>query len=329
MRHLLRRTGFYLVALWASITLNFIIPRLIPGDPTAALMARFQGQHVDNDTINTLRIQFGISNEPVLVQYVKYLNNLLHGNLGTSITYFPSPVVPLIAEHLKWTLGLMGVAVIISFTVGTLLGVLFSWKRGGWLDSFALPTLTFFSALPYFWLALALLYFLGFTLNLFPVEGGYDVLNVDPAWSGDFVSSVIQHAILPAFTIVISSIAGWTLSMRNTMLTTLSEDYVLMAEAKGLPTSQVMLRYAARNAILPSVTGFAMSIGFIVGGAILTEIVFSYPGIGFLLLKAVNNLDYSLIQGVFLVITISVLLANFLADLVYTFLDPRVRQERG
>jgi peptide/nickel transport system permease protein len=329
MRHLLRRTGFYLVALWASITLNFIIPRLIPGDPTAALMARFQGQHVDNETINTLRIQFGISNEPVLIQYVKYLNNLLHGNLGTSITYFPSPVVPLIAEHLKWTLGLMGVAVIISFVLGTLLGVLFSWKRGGWLDSFVLPTMTFFSAMPYFWLALALLYFLGFTLNWFPVEGGYDVLNIDPGWSWDFTNSVLQHAILPAFTIVISSIAGWTLSMRNTMLTTLSEDYVLMAEAKGLPTSQVMLRYAARNAILPSVTGFAMSLGFIVGGAILTEIVFSYPGIGFLLLKAVDNLDYSLIQGVFLVITISVLLANFLADLIYTFLDPRVRQERG
>jgi len=328
MRHLLRRCGFYLVALWASITLNFLIPRLMPGDPTAALMERFQGQNITENTLHAMREQFGISSEPLGVQYVQYLNNLLHGDLGFSITAYAT-VSSVIAEHLKWTLGLVGVAAVLSFVLGTLLGVIVAWRRGSLLDSILPPALTFFSAIPYFWMALALLYVLGFTLNLFPVSGGYDVLNQVPGWSWDFTFSVIQHAILPALTIVISSIAGWTIGMRNAMLTTLSEDYVLMAQAKGLSENRVMLSYAARNAILPSITGFAMSLGFIVGGSLLTEIVFSYPGIGLTLFKAVVGLDYALTQGIFLVIVVAVLCANFLSELMYTLLDPRVRQARG
>ncbi len=328
MRHLLRRTGFYLVALWASITLNFIIPRLSPGDPASALVARMQGR-IQPDQLKALEVTFGVSHDSLWSQYIQYLGNLLHGNLGVSVTYFPTPVATVIGQNVRWTLGLVGVATIVSFLLGTLLGVLVSWRRNSRLGTIIPTMLTFLSAIPYFWLALIALYFLGYVLNWFPLTGGFDTLTIEAGWNSDFILSVLQHAILPAFTIVASTLAGWMLPMRNAMITTLSEDYVLMAEAKGLSQPRVMLAYAARNAILPNITGFALSLGFVVGGALLTEIVFSYPGIGFSLLQAVQNLDYALLQGIFLVIAVAVLAANFLADIVYVFLDPRVRQERG
>lgn len=328
MRHLLRRLGFYVVALWASITMNFFIPRLAPGNPAEAMVAKMQGQ-IQPGQLKALEVAFGVSHDSLWSQYVQYLGNLAHGNLGISTVYFPTPVTDVIASNIKWTLGLIGVATIISFVLGTLLGVLASWNRGSRLDSFVLPFLSFFSAIPYFWIALILLYYLGYILNWFPISGGYDTLGIDPSMTPDFFLSILQHAILPAISIVISTIAGWVLAMRNSMITTLSEDYVLMAEAKGLSNNRVMFMYAARNAVLPNITSFALSLGFVVGGALLTEIVFSYPGIGFSLLQAVQGLDYPLLQGIFLVIAFSVLGANLLADVFYVLLDPRVRQERG
>lgn len=328
MRHLLRRIGFYLIALWASATLNFVIPRLSPGDPVQALMARMHGR-ISPQAQHALEIAFGISHAPLWVQYFQYLNNLLHGDLGTSISYLPMPVSAVIAQELPWTLTLVGVSLVISFVVGTLLGVVIAWRRGSSLDTALPPIFTFFSAIPYFWLALVLLYILGYRLNWFPLNGGYDTEAVTPGWDIDFFWSAVQHAILPALTIVVSSIAGWLLGMRNTMITTLSEDYVLMAEAKGLPEGRIMLMYAARNAILPNITSFALSLGFVVSGSLLTEIVFSYPGLGYALLQAVDNLDYALLQGIFLIVSVAVLAANFLADLAYVMLDPRVRLERS
>lgn len=323
MRHLLRRISFYLVALWASITINFLIPRLAPGDPTGVLMARFQGR-MSPQAIYSLQLQFGISNDPLWIQYGRYLVNLLHGDLGTSFTYFPTPVATVLAQEVPWTLALVGVSVIISFTLGTLIGVLIAWRRGSLMDSILPPFLTFFSAIPYFWLALIALYVLAYTLNWFPLNGGYDTsVTVGP--NIDFLTSAITHALLPALTIVLASIAGWMLNMRNSMITTLTEDYVLLAEAKGLSEVRVMLAYAARNAILPNVTGFALSLGFVVGGSLLTEVVFSYPGIGYALLQAAQNSDYPLLQGIFLLIAVAVLGANFIADLAYVALDPRVR----
>ena len=327
MRHLLRRIVFYLVALWAAVTLNFLIPRLAPGDPASTLIARFQGR-IDPRALQALEVAFGISHASLLTQYFQYLNNLFHGNLGLSITYFPTPVSTVIAEDLPWTLGLVGISAIISFIIGTLLGVIIAWKRGSALDSILPPIMTFIAAIPYFWFALIVLYVLAFLLNLFPVSGAYDT-SLEVGFTPDFLVSLLQHAILPAFTIVVGSISGWMLGMRNTMITTISEDYVLMAKAKGLPERRVMLSYAARNAILPNVTGFALALGFVVGGALLTEVVFSYPGIGFALLQAVQNSDFALLQAIFLIIVIAVLIANFIADLVYVALDPRVRQERG
>src|SRR6266567_4717954 len=249
MRHLLRRGGFYLVALWASITLNFLIPRLVPGNPAQVLIARLQGR-IDPRAERAMEVAFGISHASLWKQYIDYLGNLVHGNLGISVTYFPTPVATVIGQNLPWTLALVGTAIVISFVGGTLLGIIVAWRRGSRLDAILPPMLTFLSAIPYFWLALIMLYFLGFVLNWFPL-------------------SAVQHALLPAITIVVSSIAGWQLGMRNAMMTTLSEDYVLMAQAKGLSERRVMFTYAARNAILPNITGFALSLGFVVGGALL------------------------------------------------------------
>jgi peptide/nickel transport system permease protein len=212
--------------------------------------------------------------------------------------------------------------------LGCLLGILAAWKRGTLLDTLLSPVMNFISAIPYFWLALISLYLLSYVFNWFPLSGGYDSADIDPGWTLDFIVSVIQHTFLPALTLVISSLAGWMLTMRNSMITTLSEDYVLMAKAKGLRESRIMFRYAARNAVLPNITGFAIALGTIVSGQLLTEMVFSYPGIGYALLQAINQQDYAMIQGLFLIITVAVLGANLLADLLYAFLDPRVRQER-
>ncbi|MHB8599465.1 MAG: ABC transporter permease [Ktedonobacteraceae bacterium] len=327
MRHLLRRVGFYLVALWAAVTFNFIIPRLMPGDPAEAYIAKLQTQQVTRQQIDAIRELFGVNpNIPLWKQYLDYLTSLLHGNLGIATSQFPTPVVEILRQSLPWTIGLVGVAVILSFLIGTLVGMIIAWRRGSWYDTMIPPILTFLSAVPYFWMALGLVYVFGVGLNWFPTDSGYDVFNVTPGWSSDFIMSVAQHAILPVITLVIGSLAGWVLTMRNTMITTLSEDYVLMAQAKGLSERRVMFNYAARNAILPSITSFSISLGLVVSGSLLTEIVFNYPGIGFALYKGVQADDYALVEGCFLVIALAVLIANFLSDLVYTFLDPRVRR---
>jgi peptide/nickel transport system permease protein len=327
MRHLIQRLLLYLVALWASATLNFLIPRLAPGDPAEALLARMHGR-ISPAALHALEIQYGVSHEPLFTQYIEYLNNLLHGNLGTSFTN-AEPVTAVIARDLPWTLALVGVALIISFVVGTILGVMVAWWRGSALDAVMMPAFTFISAIPYFWFALALVYLLGYVLFWLPPSGGYDIFTYTPGFNLGFLLSAAWYAILPAFTIVVGSIAGWMLGMRNTMITTLSEDYVLMAEAKGLSRWRVMMTYAARNAILPNITSFALSLGFVVSGSLLTEIVFNYPGIGYALVQGVENKDYPMIQGLFLIITVAVLLANLLVDAVYVILDPRVRSERG
>jgi peptide/nickel transport system permease protein len=331
VRHLIRRFLFYICAVWVAITLDFFIPRLAPGDPVAALVGKMSTKgYVTPQMQQTLADLFGLnSHDPLWVQYFKYLGNLFHGNMGVSIQYFPTPVLTIIKQDIGWSIMLGGVAVILSFLLGCFLGIIAAWKRGTWLDTLLSPSMNFLSAIPYFWLALFTLYIFAYSLNWFPLSGGYDSANVDPGWTLDFISSVIQYAFLPALTLVVSSLAGWMLTMRNSMITTLSEDYVLMARAKGLSQGRVMFWYAARNAVLPNITGFAIAIGAIVGGQLLTEMVFSYPGIGYALLQAVNQQDYAMIQSVFLIITLAVLGANFLADILYAFLDPRVRVERS
>src|SRR5205085_4898557 len=301
MRHVIRRMLFYIFAVWVAITLDFFIPRLAPGDPVAALVGKMSTRgYVTPEMQQSLSALFGLNTQdPLWLQYFKYLGSLLHGNLGNSIQYFPTPVSQIIGQDLGWSIMLGGVAVVISFTLGCLLGIISAWKRGTILDTFLSPAMNFLSAIPYFWLALLSLYIFAYLFNWFPLTGGgYDSANVDPGWSFEYVSSVVQYAFLPALTLVISSLAGWMLTMRNSMITTVSEDYVLMARAKGLSERRVMFLYAARNAVLPNITGFAIAIGAIVGGQLLTEMVFSYPGIGYALLQAVNQQDYAMIQSI-------------------------------
>jgi peptide/nickel transport system permease protein len=323
MRYVFRRLGFYLLAAWASLTLNFVIPRLAPGDPASAMFARFEGR-VQPEAMAALRAVFGFTDAPWHEQYLTYLKHLMSGEMGLSYAYYPSRVSEVIGTGLVWTLGLAGFAVVFSFVLGSFLGVLAAWNRGGWLDSVVAPALAFLGAFPYFWLAMLALYLFGFGLGWFPLRHAYSH-DVEPGLTLTFAADVARHAVLPAASIVVATLGGWMLSMRNTMVATLGTDTLRLAHAKGLPPRQVMLRYAARNALLPNVTGFGMALGFVLSGSLLTEIVFSYPGTGYLLILAVRNQDYPLMQGLFLVITLAVLAANFAVDLLCLWLDPRTR----
>jgi len=326
MNYFFRKLGFYAVALWAALTLNFMIPRLLPGNPVDILLAKLaqRGGIVSADTRHAYELLLGgNSNEPLIAQYWNYLVNVAHGNLGVSVSYFPAQVSDVISSSLPWTIALVGMATILSTILGVGLGAIVGWKPGTWLDSLV-PATTLLAAVPYFWLALILVYVLATTLRLFPGQGGYDVV-LDPGWSWEFISSAIKYGFLPALTIVIASIGGWLLGMRNMMVSTLSEDYILTAQAKGLRNTKILRSYAARNAMLPSIAGFAISLGFVVSGSIVTEQVFSYPGIGSKLLSAVTNNDYALMQGIFLYITLAVLGANLIVDIFYGLIDPRTR----
>ena len=323
MKFVLRRLGFYLVAFWASVTLNFFLPRFMPGDPISRMMSQSQGR-MTPEQVEQLQRLFGLDDRGLLEQYVSYWTSVFTGDMGVSISRFPTPVADVIASQIGWTILLGVTALMIAVVIGNLLGILAAWRRGGWLDSVLPPVLIFIGSFPYFWLAMGALYLFGVVLGWFPLRHAFSAGMV-PSFSPAFLGNVAMHLVLPAATIVLVSIGGWMLNMRNTMITTTSEDYIVMAEAKGLKPNRIMLKYAARNATLPAVTNFGMSIGFVVGGALLTETVFAYPGLGYQLLSAVSALDYPLMQGIFLTITAAVLVANFLVDIIYVRLDPRVR----
>jgi peptide/nickel transport system permease protein len=323
VRFILRRLGFYLIAFWASITLNFLLPRFMPGDPVSRMFARTQGK-MQPEQLEALRKLLGVDDRPIWEQYADYMHNIVTGNMGISISRFPTPVTEVIASQIGWTLLLGGTSLVIAAVAGNLLGILAAWRRGGAIDSALPPLLVFIGSFPYFWLAMGALYLFGVILGWSPLRHAFSD-GLEPGFTWEFISDAGAHLVLPALTIVLVSVGGWMLGMRNTMIATNSEDYITMAEAKGLRPGRIMLRYAARNAMLPSVTSFGMSLGFVVGGALLTEVVFAYPGVGYQLLNAVQGLDYPLMQGLFLTITAAVLLANFLVDILYVRLDPRVR----
>ena len=322
-RFLGSRAAFYLFTLWAAITINFIVPRLMKGDAISAYLAR--NRNVSPEAADALRALLGLDSEKnIAEQYVDYLSHLVRGDLGVSLLHGLRPVSEVISGALPWTVGLVGFATIISFLIGTIGGAIVGWRRGSRLDVLV-PITTFLGTIPYFWLGLLAIAVFSVQLGWFPIGKAYGI-GMSPEFSAEFIGQVIHHGTLPAATIVLASLGGWMLGMRNMMLTVLDEDYITVAQAKGLPNRRVLWGYAARNAVLPQIQSFALAIGFIVGGTIVMEMVFSYPGIGKLLLDATNGKDYALMRGVFLVITISVLVANILADLVYAFLDPRTRQ---
>jgi len=325
MRFFLRRAAFYAFTAWAAITINFFLPRMLKGDPITAYLARNQGK-ISPDAIDSLRTLFGMDNpKPIWQQYVDYWVLLFHGDLGRSLSKGLAPVSEVIADALPWTLGLVGVATVLSFLVGTSIGTFIGWRRGTRAE-IMVPIATFFSTVPYFWLGLIVIALFSTTLRWFPASHAFSKGAV-PNLSFEFIGDVIYHAALPALTIVITSLGGWILGMRNMMITVLDEDYITVALAKGLSPRRVAVNYAARNAVLPQLSSFALSLGFIVGGTLIMELIFSYPGLGLRLFEATLAKDYPLMQGMFLVITLSVLVANIVADVVYAIMDPRTRQE--
>lgn len=323
MRYILRRLGFYLIAFFASLTINFFLPRLIPGDPVTTILGR-PGATLTEQQLNAIRTALGLSDAPLFRQYLDYLAQLARGDLGVSFLHFPTPVIELIAGGFAWTLLLSVTALIISFILGHLLGIFSAWKRGTFLSNALPPTLIFIGAFPAFFLAITAVYYFGYRLQWFPTNHAY-AREFTPGFNLDFITSVGYHMLMPLFVLVLTSLGGWAIGMRNVMISVLGEDYITLAEAKGLSPKRVRYMYAARNAMLPSVTAFGIILGMSISGQLLIEQVFSYPGVGFLLVSAVNNTDYPLMQGLFLMITTFVLIANFIVDILYTRLDPRVR----
>ena len=322
MAFIVRRLVFYAAAVWAAVSINFLIPRLMPGNAIDAVLGKFQ--NLTPAVVKSLEAEFGFHPKgSIFSQYFNYWNDVIHFNLGVSTSQYPTHVSTIIGQTLPWTLALVGVATVLSFTIGTLLGIFAGWRRGGLLDRL-MPGLTLLQAMPYFFLALLVIYLFAIKLRWLPYGQGY-ALGLTPGLNWPFIASALTHSILPALTIIATSIGGWMLQMRNVMLTTISEDYILVAQAKGLSTRRVMMTYGARNAVLPNIAGFALSLGFVVAGALVMEIVFSYPGIGLTLYNAVTSNDYPLLQGIFLVISLAVLTASLLADIAYAFADPRAR----
>jgi peptide/nickel transport system permease protein len=326
MRYVIRRLAFFVLTLWAAMTLNFFIPRFMPGSPLQALRDRTHNK-LSPAALEQMLTSFGFKpHQNAFVQYLEYMKNMVTGHWGISIgATLGEPVSTLVSQALPWTLGLVGVATVLAFVLGSLIGIAAGWKRGGKLDSVLPPVFVVTSALPFFWVGLLLiLVFSVWTNGWLPSDFNYDT-DLQPEFSLGFIENVLKHAVLPGMTILITSIGGWVLTMRNNMITTLAEDYVRMGRAKGLSSRRIMINYAARNAFLPNLSGFAMSLGFVISGAILVEYVFNYPGLGYLLYNAVQNTDYPLMQALFMLFTVAVLLALLVCDLAIAWLDPRAR----
>ncbi len=321
MRFVIRRLGLFLLALWAALTINFLIPRLMPGNEATAVLAHFRG--VNPAALHALEVEFGVgTDQNILVSYAEYLVNCATGQFG--LTSARVPVTTVVLRGLPWTLGLVGVTTVIAFVLGTALGVLSAWRRGGRLDSVLAPLLFIVTTFPVFFIAILLLYVCGVALDWFPLSSNYSIGST-PTLTVDFALDVIGHANLPGLTLVLATSGGWIYTMRNNMVTTLAEDYVRMARAKGLAPWRIMLDYSARNAILPNLTGFAMQLGFVLGGSILVEYAFSYPGVGYLFFTGTTNHDLPLQAALFLCYTVAVLVCVLLADFATAWLDPRTR----
>ena len=321
-----RRLIAYLLTVVIAITANFFIPRLIPGDPISALIDQMaqHGEVVSGgaEIVAAYKEQFGLDGT-WLEQYFRYLWSLLRGDLGPSIMAFPTTVQELLVTALPWTMGLLLVATVISWVLGNLLGAIVGWRRDSKVNSAIVVLSLGLNQIPYYFVALLLVFFFSYNLSIFPSSGGFRLIGGRPEGL-QMVWDIIYHATLPALSIVISSVGFWVITMRSMILTTLGEDYILLAEAKGLKRSVIMTRYALRNALLPQVAAFGIVLGFVMNGSILTETIFNYPGLGALLLSAIGNLDYNLLQGILLLTILSVLTANLILEILYPIIDPRI-----
>jgi peptide/nickel transport system permease protein len=324
MAFVARRLFFYLVAFLVAASINFLIPRLMPGDPVDIMFSQ-SGTRLSVENIAALKATFGFVDGPLWQQYLTYLGSVFTGDLGVSVKYFPISVVDVLGRALPWTLFLMGGATLLSFTMGTLLGILAAWRRGSRFDVTVSTAAVVSTATPAVVVSLFGLFVFGFTLKWFPIGYASDT-GLDPALSLDYIGSVLYHAILPIATLSLVLTGDFLVTMRNNMINLLGEDYVTMGRAKGLSDRRVMLMYGARNALLPGVTSLAIAIGKILGGSLVTEVVFNYPGLGNILYQAILGRDYPVIQGQLLIMTLAMLLANFAADVAYAYLDPRLRR---
>jgi len=329
--YVLRRVGMWLLTIWLGATIIFIIPRLAPGDPVSAMVSRltFQSGYVANsaEMIEAWRARFGLDG-PLYVQYFSFLRSALTFDLGYSLASFPSRVDELIVQALPWTLGLLSISVILSFFIGNMIGALMAWRRTPGLVRALLPVSLTFTSIPFFMLGILLIYLFAFGLRWFPPSGAYR-RGLDISFNWPFIKSVVYYGTLPAISIVVTSMGFWALGMRGMMITTDGEDYMILAEAKGLRPSRVFWWYGVRNSILPQVTALALSLGAIAGGSTLVEYIFAYPGMGYLLYLGIVNSDYTLIQGIVFILIAGTATAVLILDLLYPLIDPRITYERG
>jgi len=328
--YLIRRFLLFLVTLWLGATILFILPRLAAGDPATAMMARMrqQGSRVENSQsiIESWRARFGLD-EPLPLQYLRYLLNLIRGDMGYSLSFFPATVSDLMLRALPWTIGLLTVATLISFVLGTTIGALMGWRATPAVLKTVLPFSLVFTSIPAFMLSILLIYVFGFTLKWFPYSGGYG-RGLTVGWNSTFILSVLDHSILPAASLIFVSMGFSALSMRGMMISVTSEDYLVLARLKGLSRSWIFWRYAVRNSILPQVTALALALGGVVAGATLVETMFSYPGMGHLMYQAITTQDYSLIGGIGFILILATATAVFALDLLYPLIDPRITYKK-
>jgi peptide/nickel transport system permease protein len=329
--YLVTRTAQLIPIVFIAVTVNFMIPRLIPGDPIeAALQTRIaMTGSIDANVAEiaaVYRAKFGLD-KPLWQQYLAYWGDIFRLDLGVSLADFPHPVISKVRSALPWTLGLLGVSTLLSFSIGTVLGALAAWPRAPRFVHVLLPPFMLMSAIPFFLLAILLMSIFAVELRVFPPGGGFDPIMMI-RFNLASVVNIVYHAILPSLSLVLGGIGAWALVMRAMMVTTLGEDYIIFAEAKGLPPRRIFLWYGLRNALLPQVTHLAIALGSILSGAVLVEAMFSYPGLGGLLFGAIAGKDYFVIQGIVFMLIMSLALALLVVDLVYPLVDPRIRYQK-
>ena len=321
-----------MLIVWAAATINFAVPRLASVDPIRQQMLQAASGGGANaqpieEVIKSYNKRFGLD-QPLWKQYLRYLWDMARFDFGFSITRFPRRVSAMMLDALPWTLVLVTVSTLIAFAIGSLVGALLAWPRAPrFIHALAPPLLTL-SAIPFYLLGLTLIYVFAFTWRVFPLGGGYDIGHT-PSWSLSFVREAVHHSILPALSIVLASIGFWALGMRAMMVTVQGEDYVTLAEAKGLKPRRIFLRYAVRNALLPQTTALALALGQVVSGAVLVEVVFGYPGVGSLLFQSIRNFDYTVIYGLSYMLIVAIGVATLILDLVLPLIDPRISYRRS
>jgi peptide/nickel transport system permease protein len=324
--YFLRRIGMFFLVVFVAASFNFFIPRLAPGNPIGAITSRMANASggIENGQamFEAYRKRFGLD-EPTYIQYGKYMWNTAHLDFGQSLSAYPADVAEIIRPAVGWSMGLIGVSVLLTFGLGIAVGALLAWKGTPRMVRALLPVTMIGGVLPYYLLAMLLLYVFAFTNRILPMSGAFDS-GTPSGLNWPYISSMARHAVLPALSIVLTSVGGFALTMRGLMVNTIGEDYMLLADAKGLPKSRILWWYSVRNAIPPQLTHLAIALGYVVSGAILVEIVFSYPGLGYQLYQSIINSDYTVIQGITLVLAVSVGLSVLIIDLIYPRLDPRV-----